>query len=87
MRQFDKNIGDCPVCNRSYCNDNPKTSHHICPKRYFGGSGGTFELCRNCHNALERKIPYAPKLSKVEYESILQNFLTEHSVDYKRRAS
>ena len=67
----------CPACLV------PKvlTKHHILPKRYFKSSP-ILELCRECHDALERSIEtneaYSGKrkrLRRNEYYRILIRFL------------
>lgn len=50
------------------------TKHHIYPKRFFHKSP-TFWLCRECHDELEWKIPYKPKMDKGFYLETLINFL------------
>lgn len=50
----------CPKCGIPYSNKRPKSQHHILPRRHFG-HGRTAELCRKCHDALERHIPFEEK--------------------------
>ncbi len=79
MRGGKPQIGICPVCHQPYTEDNIKTEHHILPKRFFNGEGDKQELCRHCHNKLERLIPVYPQLTRYEYKRILYNFLAKHS--------
>lgn len=49
--------GNCPTCDQARA----LTRHHIYPCRHFGRgkkNPGVFLLCRNCHDELERYIPY-----------------------------
>lgn len=67
--------GNCPACNVEYTVENWKSRHHILPKRFFGGEGGLFELCRQCHNELEKLIPAKKQLTECEYKAILCDFV------------
>ncbi|MFH0852199.1 MAG: hypothetical protein V1845_01155 [bacterium] len=47
----------CIKCRRS----ESRTTHHIFPKRFFGNGNInklTFEVCRPCHDEIERLIPF-----------------------------
>jgi len=70
----------CPVCEREYTEANCRTRHHILPKRFFGGKGGLYVLCRECHNKLELLIPFKLQLTEVEYRNILSNFIKRYSI-------
>jgi len=74
--------GFCVVCGEPYTIDNPKTRHHILPKRFFGGNGGLFKICRNCHNKLENKIPSKKRLQPWQYKQILLNFINKNNPYY-----
>jgi hypothetical protein len=65
----------CPVCNQEYSQTNVRTKHHVLPRRFFKGKGKLFELCRNCHNKLEKNIPQKIRLDEWEYEAILYMFV------------
>jgi len=51
------------------------TKHHIYPKRFFGTKGPKQPLCRQCHDEIERMIPFKLKLTKEDYRNILEDFL------------
>ena len=69
--------GLCPKCLEM----KHLTKHHIYPKKYFKGSNPPlFFICRLCHDALERLIPYR-KLSKQTYVQILTDFIREVQYD------
>ena len=68
-------VGECPVCNRNYTQENCRTRHHILPKRFFKGRGGLYTLCRLCHNELEYMIPLSKILPEEMYSQILYNFI------------
>lgn len=51
------------------------TKHHIFPKRFFNGRGPIQELCRQCHDEIERMIPAYTKLTQEEYLQIVEDFL------------
>lgn len=87
MRGGKPQEGKCPVCHKTYTNDNPKTEHHILPKRFFKGEGDKQELCRKCHNKLETLIPFSPQLTEYEYKRILANFLAKHCCKRFRKCS
>jgi type I restriction-modification system DNA methylase subunit len=83
MRGGKAQTGKCPVCNVLYTDGNWKSRHHILPKRFFGGIGGLFELCRDCHNELEKLIPYNTKLTEFEYRDILADFVINRQLKLK----
>lgn len=67
-----KKYGFCPKC----CLMNFLTKHHVYPKRFFKSKNPAFVyLCRDCHDELEKLIPYRKKLSKRMYEEILKSFI------------
>ena len=65
----------CPICEAYYSHKNPRTHHHVLPKRFFMGAGETIELCRQCHNELEKLIPAHIQLEIPEYRKIVQVFI------------
>lgn len=76
----------CPGCLTEYSDDNiehQKTGHHMFPKRFFGGDGGQVEMCRKCHNDLEKEIPQKKMLEKSEYIEIVKNFFKKRNPDFK----
>lgn len=52
------------------------TRHHIYPKRHFRGSNSFLILCRDCHDEIEKLIPYE-KQPKSFYKEIVERFLKE----------
>lgn len=60
------------------------TSHHIYPKRHFGNNRRQrktrFELCRECHDALEKLIPFE-RMPPEFYPEVLLCFLNPERVD------
>ena len=78
MRGGKPQKGQCVVCFEYYTEENPKSRHHILPKRFYGGNGGLFEMCRNCHNKLEKLIPLRKKLETWQYKQILEFFIKSH---------
>ena len=62
-------IGFCPKCLKMKV----LTKHHVYPKRHFRDSP-IFKLCRRCHDALERNIPYH-KIEVELYVKILAEFI------------
>ena len=71
----------CPKCDKPYDSyDVVYSRHHIIPRRHFPGSNYTIDICRYCHNALERLIPYSRKLPISTYYLIVNNFLGYHAV-------
>jgi len=67
--------GSCPVCSQEYSKVNIRTRHHVLPKRFFRDKGRLFELCRNCHDKLEKLIPQKTRLDVWEYKAILHMFV------------
>lgn len=67
--------GLCPKCQEMRY----LTRHHLYPKRFFKNQKrpATLFICRQCHNELERRIPYAKKLQKEDYLQIARAFLME----------
>lgn len=65
----------CPKCGRQ----RKLTSHHIYPKRWFGNNRRQrterFLLCRDCHDDLERLIPFQ-RMPIPFYTQIIATFLT-----------
>ena len=45
----------CPAC----LEQKEMTKHHVYPKRHFGKNAMIFELCRACHDKLEKYIKKA----------------------------
>lgn len=74
-----KKIERCPVCQKIYDFNNQKTNHHVLPKRFFKGIGDRYELCRKCHDRLERDIPRFQKLAHQTYYRILNRFIARHT--------
>ncbi len=66
--------GLCPKC----LEYKRLTRHHILPRRIFRKqrSPPILDLCRDCHDILENKIPYKRK-SKSFYFNVAKNFLQE----------
>jgi len=65
-----KKFGICPKCKE----EKDLTEHHIYPKKKFRGSQHTILLCRECHDELEKLIPFQ-KMPKYMYRYILDKFL------------
>lgn len=63
----------CPICGKDYSKYNPKSYHHVLPFRFFG-EGELAEMCRNCHNNLERLIPFK-QIDECQYKQILCDFV------------
>jgi len=62
----------CPKCAKV----KSMTSHHIFPERFYGKSKeNRVELCRECHDQLERFIPIHEKQSDEFYVMIVRFFL------------
>jgi len=68
----------CAKCRRKFVNKkgSRRSTHHIYPQRWFKGQGPTIDLCQDCHQNLERIIPY-PLKSKQFYERQLEIFLQD----------
>lgn len=62
----------CPKCGKVKF----MTSHHVFPKRFFGeNKKDRVELCRDCHDKLEKYIPVKEKQDKQFYVLIVSFFL------------
>ena len=71
----------CPKCDKPYDGVTVLFSrHHIRPSRFFPGSKETIDLCRNCHNEIEMRIPVKKKLPIRIYYQIVNNFLGYEAV-------
>jgi len=70
----------CSACGVRYSNKRKKkrykTKHHIYPCRFFAWSP-TIDLCQQCHEELEKRIPRLVKKSKLWYVKVLSEFLKE----------
>lgn len=75
--------GHCPKCGKSY-EEVMFTRHHILPKRLFRGSRATIDLCRGCHDDIEKRIPFRLKLPVSTYYLIVNNFLGFQAVTAPR---
>ncbi len=67
-------IGVCPHCLRI----RGLTKHHIFPKRFFGNGNGNRSkllLCEECHDFIEKIIPYSIKFTKGQYIELHRFFL------------
>lgn len=73
----------CPKCGKSY-DVVLHTRHHILPKRLFRGSKATIDLCRGCHDEIEKQIPFRKKLPVSTYYLIVNNFLGFQAVTAPR---
>ena len=75
----------CPACRLKYTKslERQKTKHHILPKRFFNGKGGKIDICRKCHNELEKRIPQKRMLSKERYLEITVKFIREKNPKFK----
>ena len=62
--------GICPKCHLF----KKLTSHHIWPRRIYGENRHIIKLCRQCHDQIERLIPYR-RMSKPFYKRVLKEFL------------
>ena len=66
-------LGICPNCLQvKYL-----TKHHVLPKRFYKKQRRPIilMLCRDCHNEIEKEIPYKKKLERRQYIEIAQTFL------------
>ena len=68
---MDYGYGVCPKCGLI----RRLTKHHIFPKRFFGCKGPIKYICRECHDALEKLIPFYVVLRKKRYWEIYNDFL------------
>jgi hypothetical protein len=54
----------CPKCGVFYlrgahpAHKRAKSKHHVLPRRFYGKTDHTIELCRQCHDKLEKMIPF-----------------------------
>ena len=64
----------CPKCNQPYTRVQC-TYHHVLPKRFFPGSHVKVDLCRECHDKLELRIPLRPRLPRRFYFEVVNNFM------------
>ena len=62
----------CPKCKV----EKMLTRHHVYPVRHFGRKDNkeVFLLCRKCHDALEKLIPFE-RMVRDFYPVIIQSFL------------
>jgi len=74
--------GDGPPCEA--CNNRKRHSvHHVYPQYYFDGAGPKRNLCRPCHDRVEKKIDKEERLngrkalSKKKYIEIVDTFISE----------
>jgi|GEM_PF-2157471 len=76
-KRWKKSTEKCQACQKSYTNKKTrmKSRHHIYPRRFFPNSIETEDLCRTCHNELEREIPAKKQLAKQKYLNIFNNFI------------
>lgn len=82
--------GYCPKCHRK----KEMTIHHVLPRRHFGAATKGYDpmvipLCRECHRALEKGIPFSPKKERDFYFQVVINFLglEEERVRFSRELS
>jgi hypothetical protein len=47
-----------------------RTKHHVFPKRWFGRKGIKINLCRDCHDKIEKIIPKYQRMPKKWYSDI-----------------
>jgi len=64
------------------------TTHHILPKRFFKSKPAkqfTFELCRDCHNEVEKRIIELgdQQLHEMRYIKVLIKFITDTAKNYE----
>ena len=58
------------------------SKHHVFPKRFFGNGNGNRSLlllCLECHEEIERIIPYSFRLSKEQYVELHRYFIRGES--------
>lgn len=73
----------CPKCGVPFLRGAHPThkkacsTHHIIPKRNGGKWGPTIEICRACHDEIERLIPFEEQPHWV-YFAIVEVFLAGH---------
>ena len=65
-------VRPCPKCHI----EKKMTKHHVFPKRHFGTKDNkkVFLLCRDCHDKLERLIPFEV-MPKEFYPAVIKAFL------------
>jgi hypothetical protein len=66
-----KSVGICPKCGVTQ----KLTKHHVLPKRHFGSGGQTLDICRLCHDELEKLIPQERLEAVIAYYRIIIHFL------------
>lgn len=76
------NTETCPKCGGVFGTEVQRTRHHLLPKRFFRGSRETIDICRRCHDALERRIPFKRRLHESFYYLVVNNFLGYEAVRY-----
>ena len=67
-------VGLCPRCLHIRC----LSKHHAFPKRFFGNGSSNQSvlfLCGECHEDIEKIIPYSFRLSKEQYLELHSYFL------------
>lgn len=70
--------GTCQNCKR----EGAVERHHILPRRYYYGFGGTIKLCPNCHTDIESDIYYLEtfeskqrvQLKKEDYQRLARQY-------------
>ena len=75
----------CSACSRKYKSkkvkengvkvDRKRSFHHIHPVEFFKGTGPKIDLCRQCHDELEKLISHRVKRTTQWYEKTLKEFL------------
>ena len=65
----------CPKCGREFGYEVQRTKHHVYPRRFYRGSSLTIDICRACHDQLERRIPAKTRLYDEFYILVVNNFL------------
>ena len=65
----------CPKCRKEYGYEVMFTEHHVLPRRFFPGSALVVDLCRTCHDELEKRIPLKEKMPANFYYLVVNNFL------------
>jgi hypothetical protein len=82
---------ECRKCLREYLpnrHERKRTLHHVLPRRFFGHEGWCVELCRSCHDEIEKLIPYKEKMATQWYWNLVFHFFQEthvHVVDWSSR--
>lgn len=70
-----KKFGQCPKCKEL----THRTTHHILPKRFFGGRGPIEFICRSCHDNLELLIPQNEQMPEEFYRLIYDAFINKET--------